>query len=98
MLEIYNDTYRGLAKQLRDAIGTSDYFNGSVELSTEEFCARLTTTLIVYRRDETTPEGHRRPFENVVPVWWELTTTRSGVPTPNDFSFSELKPYMIDYD
>ncbi len=55
-------------------------------------------TLVIYRRTETLPEGIRRPISNVVPVWWELTTTTEGGNVPNDFSFGELKPYLIDYE
>ena len=98
MIEICNETYRELAKRLRDAIGMADYFNGSVELENEEWSARLVVTLIIYRRTETVPEGIRKPISDTVPVWWELTTTQNGQPVTNDFSFSELKPFLIDYE
>jgi hypothetical protein len=98
MIEINDEIYRALADRLRDTVGTGDYFNGSVEIETDECSARLTTTLIVYRRTETSPEGVRKPITDIVPVWWELSTTSAGVPVENDFSFSELKPFLIDYE
>ncbi len=98
MIEISTENYSAFAAELREAIGDQEYFNGSVELDTEEFSARLVVTLVVYRRTETLPEGVRRPISNVVPVWWELTTTTEGVNALYDFSFSELKPYLIDHE
>ena len=59
---------------------------------------RLILTAIVYRRTETLPEGVRRPVGDIVPVWWEFRTAVDGSPVPTNFSFSELKPYLIDYD
>jgi hypothetical protein len=98
MIEINSEIYRAMADRLRDAIGTADYFNGSVEIDRGEWSARLTTTLIIYRRSETLPEGVRKPITDIVPVWWEVTTTVAGIPVENDFSFSDLKQYMIDYE
>jgi hypothetical protein len=74
--------------------------------TTEGIHARLTLTAIVYRRTEHLPEGECRPIADVVPVWWEFTTTTTSssstgdgiIPAPNNFSFSELKPYLVDYD
>jgi hypothetical protein len=98
MIEICSDSYRDLAALLREEIQTADYFNGSVTLEKPDFSARLVATLIIYRRTETTPEGARRPIDNVVPVWWELQTTTPEGPVPNDFSFSELRPLLCDFD
>ncbi len=98
MIEISTPTYCAIAGRLREAIGPAEYFNGSVEYETEEFYSTLTLTAIVYRRTEMLPEGPRRPISDVVPVWWEFTTTQSIGGVTNDFSFSELKPHLIDYD
>jgi hypothetical protein len=59
---------------------------------------RLTLTAIIYRRNETLPEGVRRPVSDVVPVWWEFHTVSEQGDVPNDFSFAEFKPYLIDND
>lgn len=98
MIEISTENYSALAARLKEAIGDQDYFNGSVELESEEFSARLVATLVIYRRTETVPEGVRRTVSNIVPVWWELATTDAEGDVPNDFSFGELKPYLIDYE
>lgn len=66
--------YSQLANLLRRSIGTSDWFNGSIELPIDSFTGRLTLSAIIYRRDESLPEGPRRPIADVVPVWWEFTT------------------------
>lgn len=97
MIEISTETYRALASQLREAIGHDDFFNGRVEYETEEFYSALVVTAIVHRHTETLPEGVRRPISDVVPVWWELRTVQECGEVTNDFSFSELKPYLIEH-
>lgn len=97
MIEISKNNYLALASILKEAIGGSDYFNGSVECETPEARLRLVATLIIYRRKETLPEGTvRRPVANIVPVWWELVSTCEEGVVANDFSFAELKPYLIE--
>ncbi len=132
MIEITADIYRLVAAHLRDRIAASDWFNGTVSgiLPVGENMAgagisvewRLTLTAIVYRRTEIFPEGARRPISDIVPVWWEFSTTdldgdrddsadaagSAGADRApgrlqkgqhlNDFSFTELKPFLIDYD
>lgn len=97
MIEISNEVYCALAAFLKEAIGPADYFNGKVEYETEEFLATLTVTAIVYRRTEIFPDGERRPVTDVVPMWWALTTVQECGEVFNDFSFSELRPYLVDH-
>lgn len=73
MITISPNDYRQIARTLKEAIGTADWFNGSVELTISGHTARLTLSAIIYRRDETLPEGPRRPISDVVPVWWEFS-------------------------
>ncbi len=98
MIKITDQIYRLTALRLREEIGLAEWFNGSVELCFEGFHGRLTLTAIIYRRTETLPEGVCRPVSDVVPVWWEFSTTTEEGLCSNDFSFTELKPYLIDYD
>jgi hypothetical protein len=62
------------------------------------FEARLTLSAIIYRRPEVLPEGSARPISDVVPVWWEFSTVGVDGAEVNDFSFSELKPWLTDPD
>jgi hypothetical protein len=148
MIEISKEDYRRIAANLKEAIGTAEWFNGRVTLpppaaappppvakpsgylhappapptraeadatetdgaarvkNTAESAAgventadsaddwRLVLTAIIYRRDELLPEGPRRPISDVVPVWWEFSTGE----IPNNFSFAELRPCLIDYE
>jgi hypothetical protein len=98
MIEISAEIYCAIAARLREKIGICDYFNGTVEFETEEFYSTLTLTAIVYRRTETTPECVRRPVSDVVPVWWDFSTVQECGQVLNDFSFMELKPYLIEYE
>jgi len=98
MIAITTEDYRRLAATLRERIGTAEWFNGSVTPAPGGGDAlgewRLVLTAIVRRRREELPEGVRHPIDDVVPVWWEFRTDDE----PNDFSFAELRPYLIDYE
>lgn len=97
MIEITSEIYSAVADRLRSQIGDASYFNGSVEFETEEFYSTLTLTSIVYRRTESLPEGGFSRIADIVPVWWEFSTVQECGAVLNDFSFSELKPYIIEY-
>jgi hypothetical protein len=106
MTQITEEIYRIAAARLREEIAAAEWFNGTIEGETTLPAGdnettvgwRLTLTAIIYRRTEIYPEGPRRPISDVVPVWWEFATTDADGPTPNDFSFSLLKPFMTDPD
>jgi hypothetical protein len=96
MIEITAPDYCLMARQLRERIGTAEWFNGHIEMTFPGFEARLTLSAIVYRRTERWPEGECRPIADVVPVWWEFSTVTADGPEVNDFSFSELRPWLVD--
>lgn len=95
MLEINDLIYEGVAGALAEALEGRDYFSGSVEFDTEEVGTTLIATLLVYRRDERYPEGRRREITDIVPVWWEFRTIQECGEVSNDFSFGELKKYLL---
>ncbi len=89
------EMYREAASRLCDGIGGSDYFSGSVAFTHLSVDCRLTASVIVYRRTEQTPEGTSRPIRDLVPVWWEFHTVGPEGEQLNDFSFTELKSYIV---
>lgn len=84
---LYEETYTRLA----EAIGGRNYFSGSVCFPFENATCRLTTSVIVYRRTESLPEGDFEAIDELVPVWWEFHTETGEGEVPNDFSFSGLR-------
>lgn len=98
MIEISNDIYDAVAQRLRQQFDGSVYFNGCVEFDTEQFRASLKLTAIIYRTTESMPEGRFLRIADIVPVWWEFSTVRECGPVLNDFSFAELKNYIIDHE
>ncbi len=98
MIEITDRIYRLVAAGLREEVGDAEWFNGTLGGDLPDLEWRLTLTAIVYRRTEILPEGVRRPISDVVPVWWEFSTVGDEGQYLNDFSFAELKTYLIDYD
>ena len=57
MYEITSRLYEETAERLCDAIGSGNYFTGSIEFNFEDTECRLTATVIVYRRHVELPEG-----------------------------------------
>jgi hypothetical protein len=97
MLEIDDNVYAAVARAVCDAVGDSDFFNGRVECDTGGFWSTLTATLLVYRNEETLPEGMRSVISDIVPVWWEFSTVFPGMgEVVNDFSFAEMKRFIVD--
>lgn len=89
------ELYLQTAARLHDAIDGKDYFSGSVRFSFEGIECRLVASLIVYRTREERPEGVAAPVSDLVPVWWEFHTTGPDGELPNDFSFTELTPFLL---
>lgn len=84
---LYEETFSRLA----EAIGSRNYFSGTVSFPFEHVACRLTTSVIVYRRTESLPEGDFDVIDDLVPVWWEFHTETDEGEVPNDFSFSALR-------
>ena len=96
VIEIDKKDYLAVAERLLQAIDQSDFYSGSICYNAPEFDSTFTATLIVYRKHERVVEGISDRIVDIVPVWWEFNTCRSdGTPVLNDFSFSELKPYLL---
>ena len=86
--------YDEVWRELLEAIGESDYFNGTVTTLHEGFTSALTTTLIIYRNRHT-PE---HPICHLVPIWWEMATLdEDDNEHPNNFSLKELLELKIEH-
>lgn len=97
MLEIDYETYREVAGKLAEAVGARDFFNGTVSCDHREFSSSLTATLLIYRNEDTIPEGGRSTLTDVVPVWWEFCTVLpDGNEMLNGFSFTDFKETFLE--
>ncbi|MDR2936042.1 MAG: hypothetical protein LBU80_01695 [Rikenellaceae bacterium] len=96
MIIISDKIYAAVARRLLENLddGTS-FFNGRVECDTPEGCATLIATLIIYRRNEAAPGRPESAIENIVPVWWEFRLSIDGADAAHDFSWSELKTFLL---
>lgn len=93
MYEITPQLYEETADRLCDAIGTKNYFSGSIEFGFGDVECRLTVSVIVHRRQTVMPEGTYDTISDLIPVWWEFHTSDEGEML-NDFSFTLLKEYI----
>ena len=95
MFQVLPELYDEIAIRLREAFGDGGYYSGSVECAVGEIVCRLTASLILYRRRDEWPEGRRFRLTDVVPVWWEFHIVTTEGEVPNDFSFTDLKPFLL---
>lgn len=89
------DLYRKTARLLLERIGAQNYFSGSISFGYGTRECRLVATIVVYRSVERLPEGEVERIDDLVPVWWEFHTSDSSGEHGNDFSFGELKRYLV---
>ena len=88
MILIEENIYRQTAQTLRDAIASEQYFNGSIEFPCGPHHCQMKATLIVYRN----PNG---TIHELVPVWWEFHLTGLTGEIDTDFSWAELKKFLM---
>lgn len=88
------ELYRESAERLIEAIGTANYFSGSVSFALDGVECLLRASLIVYRREHSLPEGRVDAVADLVPVWWEFHTIVEGTERLNDFDLGEMKHYL----
>lgn len=81
--------------RLCDALDGENYYAGSLEFDFGGIECRLVATVIVCRRREIAPEGVSEPVSDLLPVWWEFHTTGDEGECLNDFSFAEMKRYLL---
>lgn len=91
MYSVSSELYLEAAARLKDAVGGSNYFSGTLAFPFGDAACRLTGSVIVYRQVESLPEGDRERIVDLVPVWWEFRTSIDGQEFLNDFSFGELR-------
>lgn len=90
MYEISTSLYREVGERLIEAIGTREYFSGSIYLTHGDVDCQLTCTLLI-ERGERAFEGYCfKPITRLIPIWWEFHTFINDEEQMNDFSFSEL--------
>lgn len=94
IIEITDADYRLVANRLLNAIGSCDYFNGTVKCCHDDFYSSLTVSLLIYKTSPT-PIVAMNDTTDIIPVWWEFHTTTPEGEIMNDFSFSTLKEYLF---
>lgn len=97
MYTVLSKVYLEVAERLSALIGLSHYYSGSFEIDFGEVACRMVLSAVVYRHQESFPEGRIVDIiDNVVPVWWEFHTVTEEGEVLNDFDFTELKEYLLN--
>lgn len=90
--------YQALADALSEKIADRDYLPMTMlEVEDEgDLLFRFAISAVIYRREESFPEGVSHPVSKVVPVWWELHSFRGDVEVCNDATFEQIHEYIIN--
>lgn len=89
--------YSAVASKLLEQIDQkSDLLNISVCYQYKNFAAKLTCTVIIFRKSYIDKGSKKLMIENIVPVWWDFSTHLDGNEEYNDFSWAEFKKFLID--
>ena len=97
MYTVLSKVYLEVAERLSALIGTSQYYSGAFEIDFEDVSCCMVLSAVIYRHDETLPEGREVDLiDNIIPVWWEFHTITEEGEVLNDFDFAELKEYLLD--
>lgn len=95
MYEITDCLYSKMLDALLADVGGKSFFSGSVTVVEAGVECKLTATVVVCKR-ATYYDGCRRDeIVDLLPVWWECHTYDCGEELFNDFSFSELRRYLL---
>lgn len=98
MITLHDNDYAAIADKLLAAIGAGEFYNGTVDYDGGSFTAALRTTLLIYREptlDPADPSRSATRITGIVPVWWEFHTCGESGETPNDFSWNEIKEFIL---
>lgn len=95
MYDVSPALYGETAARLGDAIGSADYYSGTIAFVYGGIECRFTASLIIYRRTVSLPEGDRSCIAGLVPVWWEFRTEGIEGEMLNDFDFAELRDRLV---
>ena len=100
MKEITTNDYAYVAANLAAEIEARNFFSGTICTNYDGFDSELLVTLLIYRQKPRPEEEGATllgPIVDVVPVWWEFHTfDPDGEEMLNDFSFSDVKPLLIN--
>ncbi len=88
MIAIPDTHYAALAAALIEAIGSTNYFNGRIEVDHQDAHAQLVTTLIIYR-------DSAGRITDIVPVWWQYLHLLPSNEADTDFDWAILREYLL---
>ena len=90
MYTISHQLYLEISERLISAIGSREFYSGSVSCVCGDVDCKLTCTLIVSHTTNDDTEQKATKISKIVPIWWEFHTVIGSQEIINDFSLSEL--------
>lgn len=95
-LHITPHIYAALAEGMLENIGPRNSISTTLHVEDGDTTYLFMCSAVIYRRSEQRPDCDDEVISNVVPIWWELRSFRGEDVILNDFSFDEMKEYLIN--
>lgn len=95
-ITITDKVYLEIADALAYAVCNRDYYSGKVTAAIENVGFALEGSFVMhYEKSRDEEFIGCRMLSDIIPVWWNFTACEGSEYYNTDFSFDELKNYMI---
>ena len=96
VLSISSETYMTFADLLVFNLDNGEYLSDSISVVEGDIEFTLSFTVVASYSKSLDEETYgREVLSNVSPVWWTFEAVDNGTPVDTDFSFDELKTYIL---
>ena len=96
VLNISAATYRTFADLLVFNLDDRDYLSDSISIVEGDIEFTLSFAVIAHYSKSMDEETYgRETLDNISPVWWKFEAFDNDKPINTDFSFDELKAYIL---
>ena len=96
VLSISSDTYMTFADLLVFNLDNRDYISDSISIVEGDIEFTLSFAVVAHYSKSMDEETYgRETLSNVSPVWWKFEAFDNDKPINTDFSFDELKAYIL---
>jgi hypothetical protein len=96
VIRISDATYLKLADFIVSNIRNKDYLKDSISVVDGDMEFTLSFTVIAYYSKSRDEETYGQDIlSDIIPVWWDFEAVDGGMEFITDFSFDELKTYIL---
>lgn len=94
--QVSGDAYHKLGVALVETVYNRDYYSGSITICDDDIELTITGEFVMYFREVIDDEYYgAEALVDISPIWWKFVATYGIDVLTTDFSFDELKTYIL---